>query len=298
MAFIEKRKRKFGDRKDGHWVKDAPGLNVIMTCLFPKRTDSEVFFHHEIDVTELLKYIKEKNSHNPEYKITIFHCFLTMFARLCNERRKLNYFIQGARIYERDEIIIRFLAKRAFSDDAEEALLEYKAKGSDTVDVVSKKIIEDVKEIRGNTQADGLDETLNKLAKLPRLLLIFIARIVRWLDYWGKVPKSLTEGDTDYSTILVSNLGSIKLPSADHHLNNYGTNSIMITIGTIHKSQVVLPDGSVEIRDFIDLGTTVDERIADGFYFAQSFKLLNYLCQHPEFLDKPLEEESNYDYKS
>lgn len=182
-----------------------------MTCLFPKRTDSEVFFHHEIDVTELLKYIKEKNSHNPEYKITIFHCFLTMFARL---------------------------------------------------------------------------------------LLIFIARIVRWLDYWGKVPKSLTEGDTDYSTILVSNLGSIKLPSADHHLNNYGTNSIMITLGTIHKSQVVLPDGSVEIRDFIDLGTTVDERIADGFYFAQSFKLLNYLCQHPEFLDKPLEEESNYDYKS
>ena len=60
MAFIEKRPRRFGDRADGHWVKDAPGLNVVMTCLFPKRTESEVYLNREIDITNLLKYLEEK----------------------------------------------------------------------------------------------------------------------------------------------------------------------------------------------------------------------------------------------
>ena len=71
----------------------------------------------------------------------------------------------------------------------------------------------------------------------------------------------------------------------------------MITIGTIHKGPAVMPDGSIELRDFVDIGATLDERIADGFYFAKSLKLVNYICAHPELLDQPLEEESNYDYR-
>lgn len=110
-GFLEKRKKKFDDFSDGHWVKAVPGLNVVMTCFHPKRTNSEVFFKHEIDITNLLSYLEKKNQ-NSEYKITLFHALLTIFARVCNERRLLNRFIQGARICERDKIIIRFLAKK------------------------------------------------------------------------------------------------------------------------------------------------------------------------------------------
>ena len=81
-----------------------------------------------------------------------------------------------------------------------------------------------------------------------------------------------------------------------HHLNNYGTNSVMITIGAIHKVPVVGEDGKVQIRDYVDIGATLDERIADGFYFARSLKLIQHICAHPELLDRPLQEESNYEY--
>lgn len=295
MAFVQKRPRKFGDRKDGHWVKDVPGLNVIMTVLFPKRTESELWFHHEIDITELLKFLHWKNGPEAPRKTTLFHCFVLMFARLVNERPRLNRFIQGARIYERDEIIIRFLAKKTFTDDGEEALISYTAKARDTIDDVSRQIVDEVRKVRSESAPQGLDETMNKFAKLPRLLLLLTARVVRFLDFWGKVPASLTEGDTNFSTVLVSNLGSIQAPAAYHHLNNYGTNSIVITIGEIHQKPVPQPDGTFVLRDFVDLGTTVDERIADGFYFAKSFKLLHYLCAHPELLEKPLEEESGFE---
>jgi len=297
VAFVEKRPRKWGDRRDGHWVKDAPGMNIVISCLYPKRTECEVYLHQEIDITKLLRYLETKNGPDAEYKTTLFHCIVTMVARVLNERPKLNRFIQGARIYERDEITISFVAKRRFTDHSEEALMVYKAKGSDTLSDVSRKIVGEVHEMRDQTQAVGIDDILNKFAKLPRPLLMLAVRIVRWLDYWGKVPKVLTQGDPDYTSVLLSNLGSIKCPSVYHHLNNYGTNSVMITIGAMHRSPVVLEDGSIAVRDFVDIGATLDERIGDGFYFARSLKLIQYICAHPELLDRPLEEDSGYDYK-
>jgi hypothetical protein len=117
------------------------------------------------------------------------------------------------------------------------------------------------------------------------------------MDFWGKNPKFLTDGDPNYSSILVSNLGSIKCPAVYHHLNNYGTNSIMVTIGTLHKEEILMEDGHKEIRDVIHLGATLDERIADGFYFARSLKLIRHIFAHPELLEKPLGENSGFDYK-
>ena len=35
-----------------------------------------------------------------------------------------------------------------------------------------------------------------------------------------------------------------------------------------------------------DFGINVDERIADGFYFAKSLNLLQYIFDNPELLDE------------
>ena len=132
--------------------------------------------------------------------------------------------------------------------------------------------------------------------RLPRLLLWLIVRLVRILDFWGINPRFLTDGDPNYTTVLMSNLGSIKCPAVYHHLNNYGTNSIMITVGTLRKELVLMPDGSQQLRDVVDIGATLDERIADGFYFAKSLKLIKHIFAHPEMLELPLGEHSGFEF--
>ena len=297
MSFIEKQPRKRHDRRDGILVKNIPSLNVILANLFPRRTDCEVYLHQEIDVTELLCYIDQKNSPDAPYKTTLFHCFVTMVARVCNERPFLNRFVQGGRIYQRDEILVSFVAKRRFADHSEEALMQYRAQAEHTLADVSRQIVGDVKEMRTQDHAEGLDDILDKLAAMPRMVLWLFMKTLRLLDFWGKVPKALTDGDSNYSTVLLSNLGSIKCPSVYHHLNNYGTNSVMITIGALHKDFVRDENGELTQRDFVDIGATLDERIGDGFYFARSLKLIQHICSHPELLDRPLGEDSGYDYK-
>ena len=297
MAFLEKKPRRWGDRRDGVLVRDLPGLNAIMAFLWPNRTDSEAYMNQTVDITELLKYIEKKNAEHPEYKTTLFHCVVTALFRMMNERPKMNRFVQGGRTYERDEITAGFTIKRRFTDHSEESLLMLTAQPDDTLDIISKKIVGDVHEVREREDTKGVDKTVDTLGELPKLMLWAIVRTVRTLDYWGKVPKFLTDGDMNFASVSITNLGSIKCPSVYHHLSNYGTTSLFVSIGTMHKEQLVMEDGSLQIRDVVDIGAVVDERIADGFYFARSWKLIKHICAHPELLDKPLCEESGYEYK-
>ena len=290
-------KRRWGDRKDGRWVRDAPGLQSIMAHLMPNRTDCEVYLNETLDATELVKYLEKKNE-GLDYKITLFHCTITALARMIRERPLMNRFIQGRRMYERYDISLSFVCKRRFADHAEESLMVLVPKDTDTINEISRKIVGDVIETRKSEHSTGgVDALLDSFAKIPRPLLMLVVRIVRWLDFWGINPDFLTEGDPNYTTVLCSNLGSIKCPSVYHHLNNYGTNSIMVTIGTLHKEEIVMPDGHKEIRDVVDIGATLDERIADGFYFARSLKLIKHICEKPELLERPLSENSGFQYE-
>ena len=291
-------KRRWGDRRDGRWVRDVPGLQVIMGHLLPNRTDSEVYLHERFDCTEVLKYIEQKNVAHPDYKTTLFHCLVMTVARMVRERPKMNRFVAGRRTYERDEIQLAFVVKRRFTDNGEESLYVYTAKDDDTIDTLSRKIVGDVRETRKSASSTGgIDAVVDSFAKIPRVLLMLIMRIIRWLDFWGLVPNALREGDPNFSSVFLTNLGSIQCDAVYHHLNNYGTNSIMISVGTIHKEELVMPDGHKEIRDVVNIGATVDERIADGFYFARSIKLVKHVFAHPELLDQPLGTSSGYDYK-
>ena len=293
---MSKQRRHWGDRRDGRWVKDAPGLQTVMAHLMPNRTDNEVYLHDTIDVTELVRYLEKKNA-GLDYKVTVFHCAITCLARMVRERPLMNRFIQGHRIYERNEISLSFVCKRRFTDHAEEALMVLAPKDTDTINEISRKIVGDVIETRKSEHSTGgVDSLLDAFAKIPRPLLMLAIRMIRWLDFWGLNPSFLTEGDPNYTTILCSNLGSIRCPAVYHHLNNYGTNSIMVTIGTLHKEEMLMPDGHKEIRDALDIGATLDERIADGFYFARSLKLIKHVCANPELLERPLGENSGFEY--
>ena len=294
----EKRKRRFGDRRDGRWVHDVPGLQTVMAHILPNRTDCEVYLQDTFDVTDLMPYLEERNKEHPDYKTTVFHALLIAVARMINERPKMNRFIQGRRMYERYEISLSFVCKRRFADNGEESLMFFVPKEDETLDSLSYRVAGEVRETRKSEHSTGgIDSVIDGFAKIPRLLLMLALRIVRWLDFWGINPKALTDGDPNYSTVLLSNLGSIGAPAVYHHLNNYGTNSLMITLGTIRKEERIMPDGTKQIRDVVDIGATLDERIGDGFYFARSLKLVRHLFAHPELLNQPLNIPSGYDYK-
>ena len=78
-------------------------------------------------------------------------------------------------------------------------------------------------------------------------------------------------------------------------MTNRGTNSLFVVIGEKKKVPFYDELGNVEMRECLDLGMTVDERIADGYYFSKSIKLLKKLLADPELLELSASKEIDYD---
>jgi hypothetical protein len=49
-------------------------------------------------------------------------------------------------------------------------------------------------------------------------------------------------------------------------------------------------NGKEEIRKIVEFGVNIDERIADGYYFTKSIKLLEYILNNPKLLEDNINE--------
>lgn len=281
-------KKKFLDRKDGKRVKDTTGMSQILIDLKPNRCDSDVYINQKIDVTELVKYVEKKKKEGME--ITYFHAFITALAKVIYNRPKLNRFVQNRHIYEHNDVVIGFVAKISFDDKSEELMLLVPFKENDTIETSSKIIKEKVdrlrnKRIKNDKKKEGANDAIDTLGKLPNIIRVPLLGLFKWLDAHDMLPATLIKDNLYYSSMIVSNLGSIGCGAIYHNLTNLGTASSLTTIGEI-KDEPMIINEKITTRKTVEFGINLDERIADGYYMAKASKLLEYILQHPEMLEE------------
>ncbi len=259
------------------------------------RNESAVYFKQEIDVTELKAWLTKRNrlaaSTGQGPKATAFHAILTALVRTMHERPHINRFIIGRRVYQRHDLVVAFVFKREFSDDSNEEIALLRFTPEDTITSVSQRIQDEVRKVRQKAKEDavkrhGIVNWFNYLMSTPRIILRGLVRFLAWLDYHGWLPRFVIELDPMHSSIFVSNLGSLGIDAPYHHLYEWGTTSIFMTIGVSKKKPALAPDGTVVARDFINIAFTADERICDGFYFARSLQRFRQYLEKPEELEK------------
>ena len=294
METMETRKRRLGDRKDGYLLRDLDALHFVTGVLYPNRCDNEAYIAERVDLSNIKAYIAKQNETETEFKYTFFHVVLAALLKTILLRPQLNRFVVNGNFYQRKELSAAFVVKKQFADTGGEALAFIRAKDEDTVQSIHEAIRAKVTRARSGGE-DTTEDAMEILNKVPRFLAKFFIHIMMWLDKHGWVPKSLISSDPYYSSVLISNLGSIKLKSGYHHLTNWGTCSMFCIIGEKKFSPFYQQDGSVEMRETLDLGLTIDERIADGYYYSKSIRLFKYLREHPEELEKPFGEEVDYE---
>lgn len=285
--------KKFGDRKDGIKLRKIHSMHVIMPLIFPNRCDNEAFISDCIDLTNINAYLEKKNAQNPEYAYNLFQVMVAAVLKTMVLRPKMNRFIANNTMYMHKEVSASFTVKKVFSDDGAEALAQVRVNGTETINDIHNEIYRQVSFCRSE-KLDGGTESLNAVAAIPGFLKKIVGAGARFLDRHGWMPASVTEGDPFYGSVYLSNLGSIKLGAGYHHLTNWGTCSVFCTIGQAKKRPFYDEDGTIHMKPSVDIGLTIDERIADGYYYSRTVQLLKKLLENPELLDKPLNEEVDY----
>ena len=291
---METQKRRRGDRRDGRLLRELDSLHFITGIIYPNRCDNEAYVSERIDLTAINAYLAEKNQTETDFPYTMFHLVVAALLRTITQRPKLNRFIVNSNFYQRNEVSAAFVVKKQFSDKGAEALAFLHSREDNTLADVHEYIRRQVQDCRSE-KVDSSTENMDILNKLPRWLGKTAVKFIMWLDKHGWGPKDMVATDPYYSSVVISNLGSIKLKCGYHHLTNWGTCSLFCIIGEKKKSPFFNEDGSVDMRETLDLGLTIDERLADGYYYSKSVRMLKYLLEHPEELEKPLSEEVHYE---
>ena len=291
---MERVKRKWGDRKDGISLKDLPAMNRIMPGIMPNRADNEAHINVEVDLRPLDAYLAQKNQGRTEDKYTYFHVISAAIAKAFVLRPRMNRFICNKRIYQHRDLTLAFVVKKRFSDKSEEGLAFLHIDDTETMDSYHGKIMSVIHDNRRNDIKDTSTGAMDVLNKLPQWVINLVISTTLWLDKHGWAPDFLIGTDPNHASIFLSNLGSIGLEGGYHHLVNWGTNSCFIVLGKKYMKKEYFKDGSSDLYEVIPLGITLDERIADGYYYSGTVALVKELLAHPELLDLPANTEVEY----
>lgn len=281
----EARKRRFGDRKDGWRIRTLDPYNALTPYIMKTRNDANNLLSDSADIYEAERFLREKRVQGYP-GMGMLHLFVAAYIRVCAQYPAVNRFVSGQRVYARKNIEVIMTIKKEMRVDAPETSIKVAFSPEDTIIDVYNKFNEQIEKVKGEGEATNTDDVAKTLMKLPRLILRFAIRFLEFLDYFGLLPKALIDASPFHGSVIVTDLGSIGLPAIYHHLYNFGNLSVFIALGAKRKVRELRHDGTVIERKIIDYKVQIDERICDGFYFSQVFRLLNSILRNPTILEE------------
>jgi hypothetical protein len=265
-------------RFDGRPARGLPAYRRLMPHLMRGRNEAAVYFEQTVDLSETLPWL-ERYRRERGGRVTVFTLLLWGLARVLHERPRLNRFVAGRRIHDRDGVYISFAAKKRLDDDAPLSTVKRRFEPDEGFDQMVAALSAGVDEARSDRRS-SVDRELGLLARLPPLVVEGAVRLVSALDFFNLAPRALLEHDPMYTSVFVANLGSLEIDAAYHHLYEYGTCPLFVTLGRVKKAPWVTADGAIEVRPQVRLKYTFDERVEDGLYCARALALLEqYLAQ-------------------
>ncbi|HUT79932.1 MAG TPA: hypothetical protein VMZ29_01920 [Candidatus Bathyarchaeia archaeon] len=275
-------------RPDAELVKTTK-FHELEFHIMHGRTESIIFYDTQIDLTHTLEFLDEYNkSLKEEDQLSLFQLFLTACTRATALRPKINRFVSGRRLWQRNQIIFAFVVNKEKSETSDEVNTMIEFDPFDTLKTVQKRVYEKIYEARYGENPNEKD--IKFFGGLPRFIIRFLFWFVRWMDTHNHPIYSLTKDIPMWSSAFIAHLGSIGINSVYHHPFELGTAGILLILGKIHKAAVVNQETEeIEIKKVMNIRISIDDRIASGIYTGPTVDLLKNLIEHPEPLVNPPE---------
>ena len=279
-------KRRFGDRKDGRLIQSLAPFYKFMPYIMPTKNDACNQFEDCIEITNTDRWLRQKRLEG--YKgLGYLHLFIAAYIRMVSLRPGINRFVAGRRIYARNNIEVVLTVRRSMSTTSNETTIKAVFAPTDTIFDVYRKMNEKIDEIKFGGEDNNTEQVAGALLKLPRFLLRFAIAILRMMDYFGWLPEKLTDASPFHGSMIITDLGSLRIGPIFHHIYNFGTLPVFIAFGAKRHAYEIDRHGQVVDHKYVDCKFVMDERTVDGHYYAQFLQAIRYLFAHPEIVEAP-----------
>jgi len=280
-------KRGLFDRADGWRVRNIDTMYAVIPFIMRTRLDSQNLFSDDIDLDVLNAFIRRQRKDLPD--LSLMHVVMAALIRTISQRPYLNRFVVHNKIYARNHISISLTIKRSISDWGEETTIKPHFEPEDTLADVVRKVHDTLERDRQAGAKNKTDKVANVFTYLPAFVVRFGVFLLRWMDNCGILPKVIREASPFHTSVFLTNIATLRIRSIFHHLYEFGTCSVFCAIGKPERAVKAVSDETTQIKKVMGTNFVLDERVADGHYYAASMRYLYGLLSNPERLLVPPE---------
>ena len=181
----------WGDRYDGWRVRNVDAVFSVIPYFLRTRMDAQNYFEQRIPIDHIETFIREHKEDIPG--LSIMHVVIASMIRLVSQRPYLNRFIMWNKIFARNYINFSIVIKRSLSDEGEETLIKPYFQPTDTLQDVSRKILEEQNKNQKVGQQNSSDFISKVLGYLPDWLMRVVVFTLLWLDKVGLLPRFIEQ---------------------------------------------------------------------------------------------------------
>ncbi len=272
-------------RKDGVKVKKVHPEYAITPHIMVERNDALNMIEVDIPEAPIREYLNKKRKEG--IRLSHLSVITAAYTRVLAEYPLLNRFIVNKRIYARNELAVAMVVLKG-GDLDNGTMSKVNLQPTDTIFDVDRKMMQYIESNREAETVNKTDKLVETLLSIPGLLRVGV-NILKWMDKHNLLPRSIIEASPFHASLTISNLASIRTNHIFHHIYNFGTTSVFITLGNMREVPKRDKDDNIYFEKCIPLGVVMDERICSGTYFAVAFRKLRKYLRNPELLEQPPE---------
>ncbi|MDR2657917.1 MAG: 2-oxo acid dehydrogenase subunit E2 [Oscillospiraceae bacterium] len=276
----------FGFRFDGRRLTSIDPIQMIMAYLMPQRCDAQVWTPQEVDYDKVADYIQRQRELGRT--VSFMSIIIAAYVRVLTENPESNRFVMNKQIFARNEIAVSFMVlKQDKQSKSDASAVKVKFDPYDTIFDVSERVEAAIAANRNPAAMGNSTERLARgLMSAPMLPTILVGGL-RLLDRYGLMPRAVIDLSPFHTSLFVTNMASLGINYIYHHIYNFGTTGLFLSLGKISRKARANPNGEIVIKRVIPLGFVGDERIMNGLAYATLFRGWRKYMENPALLETP-----------
>ena len=266
-------------RADGYRVRTNDAMYELVPYIMPYRYDASNSVTVDIDLDLMQDYIRKcrKKGINMSHMSIIIAGAL----RIASQNPFLNRSVMNRKIYARNHFCVSFVTLQPGKTSDTVNKLYFNL--DDDIFTVNRKVQEAIERTQQPTSQNALDKLMASLVRIPFLVGAAVG-VLKFIDKYFTLPFSIINASPFHTSLFITNLASIRTNAIYHHLYEFGTTGIFISMGQPER-RIEKNGETVEEKKIMPLGIVTDERIANGHYYGRCFRELNRYYKNPELLE-------------
>lgn len=268
-------------RADGKRAKGLSAIERATPYIMSKRVDAQNYVTEYVDEEVVKDYIRTVRRERG-VRMTRMAVVIAAYYLAALQHPYINRFVMNGHIYDRNHFCVSFVMLKS---DPEGRGIQTTVKvyftPEDNVFTINQKINEAIEENSKPTTRNNTDKFAAFMFSVPFLPNLAVG-FVKLLDKFGLLPRFLIDLSPFHTSMFITNLASINTTHIYHHVYEFGTTSVFISVG---KSIPNYLTGELD-KKLMPISVVMDERICTGHHYALFNKTMQRYLRNPQEMER------------